>query len=117
MTQLRSFNEVKIQWLRLLAQDSDLSPRAVQIALYIVMVRLNGRTHTSKTAHSVVARDLSVSTKTVQRSIRELRAKWFLIETGKCCDLPTLYRINPVSHAEAHSLQNPATMVTRSHSS
>ncbi|OAN82386.1 hypothetical protein A8B78_07985 [Jannaschia sp. EhC01] len=105
MAKLLPFKDVKFQWLNLISQDTTLSPRSIQIALYIVMVRFNGKRLRALTAHSVVAKDLNICTKTVQRSIRELRAKWFLIETGKCSDAPTTYRINPIGHEAASNLR------------
>ncbi|MCK8463020.1 hypothetical protein MUY35_04055 [Aliiroseovarius sp. S1339] len=105
MSELRPFNEVKLQWLRLLSQDKGLSARAVQVGLYLVMVRYNVRQKLAKTAHSVIADDLGICTKTVQRSIKELHGKWFLIEPGKNTSTPTTYQISPASHVEAHNLR------------
>lgn len=106
MSSLRPFREVQLQWLRLLLKDTDLSSRAIQFAVYLVVVRYNDAFGMAWPSHSTVCADLGLkSEKTVQRLIKELRGKWFDIRNGSGRHKSTEYVPSRVSHKAAHDLR------------
>lgn len=76
MPDLLPFHEVRLQWLRLLVQDTTLSPRAVQFATYLAVVHYNKKRQKAWPSHDTVCEDIGLkSRKTVQRLIKELNGK------------------------------------------
>ncbi|SDF04004.1 Helix-turn-helix domain-containing protein [Celeribacter baekdonensis] len=106
MSDLRPFKEVQLQWLRLLLADTSLSPRAVQFATYLVVVRYNDTFGKAWSSHATVCKDLGLkSEKTIQRLIKELDGKWFEIRRGNGQKQSTEYVPSKTSHQAAQELR------------
>jgi hypothetical protein len=106
MNDLRPFKEVQLQWLRLLLADTSLSPRAVQFASYLVVVRYNETFGKAWPSHATVCEDLGLkSEKTIQRLIKELEGKWFEIRRGNGQKHSTEYVPSKASHQAAQELR------------
>lgn len=106
MSTLRPFKEVQLQWLRLLVADTDLSPRAVQFATYLAVVRYNAERGKAWPSHRTVCKDLGLkSEKTIQRLIKELQGKWFEIKHGNGLKHSTEYVPSKASHEAAQKLR------------
>jgi len=106
MSDLRPFKEVQLQWLRLLLADTSLSPRAVQFATYLVVVRYNDTFGKAWPSHATVCKDLGLkSEKTIQRLIKELDGKWFEIRRGNGQKQSTEYVPSKTSHQAAQELR------------
>ena len=106
MNDLRPFKEVQLQWLRLLLSDTSLSPRAVQFATYLAVVRYNDKFGKAWPSHATVCEDLGLkSEKTIQRLIKELDGKWFEIRRGNGQKQSTEYVPSKTSHQAAQELR------------
>lgn len=83
MSNLRPFNEIKLQWLALLSQDKDLSSTAIQIALYIITVHYNQDRGKAWPSFKTIAKGTGKKcTKTIQRAINELEENWLHVNRG-----------------------------------
>lgn len=92
MSEPRPFKPVIFQWLRLLLDDHTLSPRAVQFATYLAVVRCNSQSGKAWPSHATVCKDLGLkSTRTVQRLNRELDGTWFRITRSRGLKNSTQY--------------------------
>lgn len=105
MRKLRPFNEVKLQWLSQLYQDHSLSPRAMQIAAYIVVAHYNHVAGKAWPSYGFLAKTLDIDKKTVQRSISELEVEWFEVTRGNGVGKSTEYVPSKQSHAKAQKLR------------
>lgn len=105
MSKLRPFNEVKLQWLSLLLQDYSLSPRAMQIAAYIVVAHYNHDAGKAWPSYGFLAKTLDINKKTVQRSISELEVEWFEVTRGNGVGNSTEYVPSKQSHAKAQKFR------------
>lgn len=105
MSELRPFREVQLQWLSQLVQDQDLSPRAVQIAAYIVLEHYNHKVGKAWPSFNRISKALGVTKKTVQRAISELNGKWFEITRGNGLTHSTEYVPTKQTHATAQRLR------------
>ncbi|WP_246318957.1 helix-turn-helix domain-containing protein [Peteryoungia desertarenae] len=72
MTSPRPFRDVKLQWLRQLSCDKDLSDNARSLGLYIVTTHLNGHTEKAWPSYQTIADATGKSVRTNQRAVRDL---------------------------------------------
>nr|WP_319247230.1 helix-turn-helix domain-containing protein [uncultured Celeribacter sp.] len=105
MSELRPFREIQLQWLSRLVQDQELSPRAVQVAAYIVLEHYNHRLGKAWPSFERISKALGITKKTVQRAISELKDKWFEITHGNGLKHSTEYVPSKQSHAAAQELR------------
>jgi len=105
MSELRPFNEVKLQWLAQLMQDQSLSPRAMQVGAYIVLVHYNQDKRKAWPSFGFIAKALGITKKTVQRAISELKDKWFEITRGNGLNHSTEYAPSQETHSAAQELR------------
>lgn len=107
MSDIRPFSEVIFQWIRLLLADTSLSPRAVQVATYLAVVRYNSKKGKAWPAQTTICTDLGVqSTRTIQRACEELEGRWFKITRYKQQRRPNEYTPSKASHMAANALRN-----------
>jgi len=102
MSGTRPFRDVKLQWLQQLSCDKDLSDNARSVALYIVTTHLNGHTEKAWPSYQTIADATGKSVKTIQRAVRELEDKgWLVVQRGNGIGHNTEYRPSAASIVRA----------------
>ena len=87
-----TFKSIKFQWLTLLSADKNISDRAKTVGSYIILKFLNSKLEEAWPSFHTLAEDLGKSIKYIQRAVKELEDKDWLIVTCKVL-LPTGHSI------------------------
>ncbi|MFS8183749.1 helix-turn-helix domain-containing protein [Pseudovibrio denitrificans] len=93
MSERRPFRDVKLQWLKLLSNDVDLSDNAKVVAFYLITTHFLKDAEEAWPSFQFIANNLGKSIKTIQRAIRDLEIRgWFDVERGSYRAKSTQYR-------------------------